>query len=92
MSHYTLYLRVRNHLGDQETEPYLYFSVECESFVDAPAPAYLQLADFIWKEDHTGVKVIKDRLSGCIRYISTEDEHKEFMWVKLRSQKYNGQI
>lgn len=91
MSYYTLYLKVKNHWGDQETEPYLYFSKECESFLDPPT-RHMQLADFIWKEDHTGVKVIKDRLGGCIRHISTEEEHKEFMWVKLRSQNYNGQI
>ena len=91
MSYYTLYLKVKNHLCDQETEPYLYFSIECESFLDSPMRP-MQLADFIWKEDHTGVKVIKDRLGGCIRHISTEEEHKEFMWVKLRSQNYNGQF
>jgi len=92
----TLYLKVKNLWGDQETEPYLYFSTTEQHVVPLnifqQLAGALQLADFIWKEDHTGVKVIKDRLGGCIRHISTEEEHKEFMWVKLRSQNYNGQI
>lgn len=91
----TLYLKVKNHWGDQEAEPYLYFSTgdgEESSNKLLHLAGALQLADFIWKEDHTGVKIIKDRLSGCIRYINTEDEHKEFMWIKLRSQNYNGKI
>jgi hypothetical protein len=88
---YTLYLKVKNHWGDQETEPYLYFYINCDEGKE-PSFRPLQLADFIWKESSEGVKVIKDRTSACIRFITTEDENKEFMWVKLRSQTYNGQI
>ena len=47
----------------------------------------LRVADFIWKEDSNGIRVIKDRFSGCISRLETEDELKEFMWIKLKSQK-----
>lgn len=95
MSYYTLYLKVKNHWGDQEIEPYLYFCTEgddSEFIFTGKALRPAQLSDIIWKEDHKGVKIVKDRYSGVVRHISTEDEHKEFMWVKLRSQNYNGQI
>jgi hypothetical protein len=48
---------------------------------------YTQLALMIWKEDSSGIRVIKDRFGGCISRLETEEELKEFMWIKLKSQK-----
>jgi len=48
--------------------------------------AHMQVANVAWKEDSNGIRVIKDRFGGCI-FPLTGDELKEFMWIKLKSQK-----
>lgn len=86
----SLYLKVRNFDGDQETEPYLFYHLKCFQGSEPLRP--LMKADFIWKEDSHGARIMKDRYSGCLKWLDTEEEFKEFMWVKLRSQDYNGQL
>jgi ribosomal protein S3AE len=54
---------------------------------DGYSLGYTQLALMIWKEDSSGIRVIKDRFGGCISRLETEEELKEFMWIKLKSQK-----
>ena len=80
---YTLYYKIdpkHTKSGDE----YFYEDVENESEYSR---GYLQLASMVWKEDSYGIRVVKDRLSGCISRLETEDELKEFMWIKLKSQK-----
>ena len=78
---YTLYYKMNP--AFQSEHEYYYEDVhgKLEPFT------HMQFADFIWKEDSSGVRLIKDRFSGCISRLETEDELKEFMWIKLKSQK-----
>lgn len=48
---------------------------------------HIQFANIVWKEDSTGIRIVKDRLGDCISRLETEDEQKEFMWIKLKSHK-----
>jgi hypothetical protein len=73
-------------MNPEHTNGREYFYEDIHSWQDYSL-GYLQYADFIWKEDYNGIIVIKDRFGGCIKWLETEDELKEFMWIKLKSQK-----
>lgn len=97
---YTLYFNLPKSSAWREIEPYPYFYINCDGEKDNPI-GLMQYSDFVWKESSKGVQVIKDSttIAGMrfftarnLGYITTEDEHKEFMWIKLRSQNYYGQI
>lgn len=43
-------------------------------------------AETVWREDSNNeVRFVKDRSGRGLRKIETEEEYKEFMWVKLCS-------
>jgi hypothetical protein len=78
---YTLYYKMNpEHSNGDE-----YFYEDIHSIPHHPW--HLQLSLMTWKEDENGIRVMKDRFGGCIKWLETEDELKEFMWIKLKSQK-----
>ena len=78
---YTLYYK----MNPEHTNGREYFYEDIHS--STHHPWHLQLSLMTWKEDENGIRVMKDRLGGCIKWLETEDELKEFMWIKLKSQK-----
>lgn len=78
---YTLYYKIDHKHGDE----HFYEDVENDAF--GHSQLHLIFASMVWKEDARGIRVLKDRFGGCIRQLETEDELKEFMWIKLKSQK-----
>lgn len=42
-------------------------------------------AETVWREDANEVRFVKDRSGRGLRKLETEEEWKEFMWVKLCS-------
>lgn len=47
----------------------------------------VQMAHYAWKETEDGIFWMKNRYSGGIPRKLTDEELKEFMWIKLQSQK-----
>jgi hypothetical protein len=80
---YTLYYK----MNPEHTDGDEYFYEDIHTTMDNNSLANMQLATVAWKEDSNGIRVIKDRFGGCISRLETEDELKEFMWIKLKSQK-----
>jgi hypothetical protein len=79
---YTLYYKMNtDHTNGDE-----YFYEDIDDKYDYSL-GYMQVALMTWKEDENGIRVMKDRFGGCIKWLETEDELKEFMWIKLKSQK-----
>ena len=80
----TLYYKI-NPLFDQGNREYYYEDIL--HYDDLSHHSNLMYADFAWREDSTGISVIKDRMTGITRKLTTEEELKEFMWIKLKSHK-----
>ena len=81
---YTLYYKMN---PDHTNGRVQYFYEDIHTTRDNDSLAIMMLALMIWKEDSSGIRVIKDRFGGCIKWLETEEELKEFMWIKLKSQK-----
>lgn len=78
---YTLYMKFK--FDDSAEDEYDYYSQEIES--DLPGFNRIENCIFAWKESELGLKIIKDDFGSCVRD-ATEQEIKEFVWIKLRSE------
>lgn len=68
---------------DSAEDEYDYYSLEIEN--DLPGYWRMKNCIFAWKESELGLTIIKDDFGSCIRD-ATEQEIKEFVWIKIRSK------